>query len=175
MVKLHEFNFNLIEINSAKLYPISKHKLGSGYCSYFSHFSKIDIVTSRSRMSFETRKFSVDAQTKAQLCISFQSFNENKNLETVVNSIELSKYRSGYLKSIRLPKKRTLYTVLRSPHVDKKSREQFEMKIHKQTFFVETENQYIRSQLLRLLFQDSPGVQCQVVVHYKTRIKLSNS
>ncbi|OGF97062.1 MAG: 30S ribosomal protein S10 [Candidatus Glassbacteria bacterium RBG_16_58_8] len=32
---------------------------------------------------------------------------------------------------IPLPTKRKLITVLRSPHIDKKSREQFEMKIHK--------------------------------------------
>ena len=32
---------------------------------------------------------------------------------------------------IPLPTKRTVYTVLRSPHVDKKSREQFQSKIHK--------------------------------------------
>src|SRR4030067_708746 len=32
---------------------------------------------------------------------------------------------------IPLPTKRSLYTVLRSPHVDKKSREQFEIRIHK--------------------------------------------
>ena len=32
---------------------------------------------------------------------------------------------------IPLPTKRTIYTVLRSPHVDKKSREQFQTKIHK--------------------------------------------
>ena len=32
---------------------------------------------------------------------------------------------------IPLPTQRTLYTVLRSPHVNKKSREQFEMRIHK--------------------------------------------
>ncbi len=32
---------------------------------------------------------------------------------------------------IPLPTKREDYTVLRSPHVDKKSREQFEIKIHK--------------------------------------------
>ncbi len=32
---------------------------------------------------------------------------------------------------IPLPTQRRLYTVLRSPHVDKKSREQFEMRIHK--------------------------------------------
>ena len=32
---------------------------------------------------------------------------------------------------IPLPTKRSIYTVLRSPHVDKKSREQFQIKIHK--------------------------------------------
>ena len=32
---------------------------------------------------------------------------------------------------IPLPTKRAVYTVLRSPHVDKKSREQFQTKIHK--------------------------------------------
>ena len=32
---------------------------------------------------------------------------------------------------IPLPTQRSLYTVLRSPHVDKKSREQFEIRVHK--------------------------------------------
>ena len=32
---------------------------------------------------------------------------------------------------VPLPTKREIYTVLRSPHVDKKSREQFQMKTHK--------------------------------------------
>ncbi|HRI46971.1 MAG: 30S ribosomal protein S10 [Ignavibacteriaceae bacterium] len=32
---------------------------------------------------------------------------------------------------IPLPTKKTIYTVLRSPHVDKKSREQFETRSHK--------------------------------------------
>ncbi len=32
---------------------------------------------------------------------------------------------------VPLPTKRSVYTVLRSPHVDKKSREQFEIRTHK--------------------------------------------
>jgi small subunit ribosomal protein S10 len=32
---------------------------------------------------------------------------------------------------IPLPTRRTLITVIRSPHIDKRSREQFELKIHK--------------------------------------------
>ena len=40
--------------------------------------------------------------------------------------------RTGALTSgpIPLPTRKTVYTVLRSPHVDKKSREQFEIRIH---------------------------------------------
>lgn len=32
---------------------------------------------------------------------------------------------------IPLPTKRTLITVIRSPHIDKRSREQFELRVHK--------------------------------------------
>ena len=32
---------------------------------------------------------------------------------------------------VPLPTRKTIYTVLRSPHVDKKSREQFETRVHK--------------------------------------------
>ncbi|HEX37874.1 MAG TPA: 30S ribosomal protein S10 [Candidatus Cloacimonetes bacterium] len=38
---------------------------------------------------------------------------------------------------IPLPTRRRLYTVLRSPHVDKKSREQFEMRIYKRIIDIE--------------------------------------
>jgi len=41
--------------------------------------------------------------------------------------------RTGAMTSgpVPLPTKKSIYTVLRSPHVDKKSREQFEIRIHK--------------------------------------------
>jgi small subunit ribosomal protein S10 len=41
--------------------------------------------------------------------------------------------RTGAVTSgpVPLPTKKSVYTVLRSPHVDKKSREQFEIRIHK--------------------------------------------
>ena len=37
---------------------------------------------------------------------------------------------------IPLPTKKTIYTVLRSPHIDKKSREQFEIRTHKRLIFI---------------------------------------
>ena len=43
----------------------------------------------------------------------------------------LTSYTSFETKQVFLPQKITRFTVLRSPHVDKKSREQFERRTHK--------------------------------------------
>jgi ribosomal protein S10 len=49
-----------------------------------------------------------------------------------------------YFKSIKLPKKIQKFTVLRSPHVNKKSREQFETRLYKQVLiFTSTQNTLI--------------------------------
>ena len=37
---------------------------------------------------------------------------------------------------IPLPTKRSIYTVLRSPHVNKKAREQFEIRVHKRLIWI---------------------------------------
>lgn len=37
---------------------------------------------------------------------------------------------------IPLPTRRSIYTVLRSPHVNKKSREQFEIRVHKRLIWI---------------------------------------
>ncbi|KAI3474551.1 hypothetical protein Pfo_029468, partial [Paulownia fortunei] len=55
-----------------------------------------------------------------------------------------------YTRQIGLPESRVLYTVLRSPHIDKKSREQFEMKIKKQFFVIKTERHELRKKFFRL-------------------------
>ena len=41
---------------------------------------------------------------------------------------------------IPLPTKKEIYTVLRSPHVNKKAREQFEMRVHKRLIEVTNPN-----------------------------------
>ena len=41
---------------------------------------------------------------------------------------------------IPLPTNRTIYTVLKSPHVDKKSREQFEIRSHKRIIDIHNSN-----------------------------------
>jgi small subunit ribosomal protein S10 len=53
-------------------------------------------------------------------------------------------------RKIGLPEKRVLYTVLRSPHIDKKSREQFEMKIKTQIVDIKTDTQELRKKFFWL-------------------------
>jgi len=64
--------------------------------------------------------------------IKLKSFDHNlidKSAEKIIKTVK----STGAIVAgpIPLPTKRTIYTVLRSPHVDKKSREQFETRIHK--------------------------------------------
>ena len=58
---------------------------------------------------------------------------DHRTLDRSADEIVRTAKRTGAIISgpIPLPTDRTLYTVLRSPHVDKKSREQFQTKIHK--------------------------------------------
>jgi small subunit ribosomal protein S10 len=51
---------------------------------------------------------------------------------------------------IPLPTKRRVYTVLRSPHVDKKSREQFEIRTHKRLIDILESSQETLDALMKL-------------------------
>ena len=64
--------------------------------------------------------------------IKLKSFDHSV-LDKSAGEIVQTARRTGAITAgpIPLPTKRSVYTVLRSPHVDKKSREQFEIRTHK--------------------------------------------
>nr|YP_010373894.1 ribosomal protein S10 [Hernandia nymphaeifolia]UPI56076.1 ribosomal protein S10 [Hernandia nymphaeifolia] len=74
-----------------------------------------------------------------------------------------------YTRKIGLPESRVLYTVLRSPHIDKKSREQFEMEIKKQFLLIKTETHELRKKFFRLKRQRIFGAQYSILFSCKTR------
>ena len=78
--------------------------------------------------------------------------------------------QSKSIRSIRLPRTSTEYTVLRSPHVDKKSREQFEIRVHKHLFCIETDIAQINKLFLYLKQHSISGVQLKMTLNYKTRL-----
>ena len=67
-----------------------------------------------------------------RLRIRMESYDHNALDRSAFEIVETAK-RTGAKVSgpIPLPTRRELYTVLRSPHIDKKSREQFEIQTHK--------------------------------------------
>jgi small subunit ribosomal protein S10 len=64
--------------------------------------------------------------------IKLRAYDHRVLDQSTEDIVETAK-KTGALVSgpIPLPTKREIYTVLRSPHVDKKSREQFQIKTHK--------------------------------------------
>nr|YP_010940300.1 ribosomal protein S10 [Magnolia figo]WLR81231.1 ribosomal protein S10 [Magnolia figo] len=74
-----------------------------------------------------------------------------------------------YTRKIGLPESRVLYTVLRSPHIDKKSREQFEMEIQKKFLVIITETHELRKKFFRLKRQRIFGAQYEILFYCKTR------
>jgi len=63
---------------------------------------------------------------------------------------------------IPLPTKRTVYTVLRSPHVDKKSREQFEARSHKRLIDILNSNTKTIDSLMKLELPAGVDVEIKV-------------
>jgi small subunit ribosomal protein S10 len=61
---------------------------------------------------------------------------------------------------IPLPTDHSLYTVLRSPHVDKKSREQFELRVHKRLIEISNANREMVDALMRL--EVPAGVEVEI-------------
>jgi small subunit ribosomal protein S10 len=70
-------------------------------------------------------------QPRKKIRIRLKAFDQRTLDRSVLDIVETAK-RTGarVVGPIPLPTKREIYTVLRSPHVDRKSREQFEMRTH---------------------------------------------
>ena len=58
----------------------------------------------------------------------------DRSVDEIVQTVRRSGARIAG--PVPLPTDRTIYTVLRGPHVDKKSREQFEIRTHKRLIYI---------------------------------------
>ena len=71
-------------------------------------------------------------EKKLKIRIKLKAFDHRILDQSAIEIVETAKKTGASISGpIPLPTKREDYTVLRSPHVDKKSREQFEIKTHK--------------------------------------------
>jgi len=85
-------------------------------------------------------------------------------LDTSVAEIIKSARNTGakILGPIPLPTEKTVYTVLRSPHVDKKSQDQFEMRVHKRVIDILNPTPQTTSALKKLSLPAGVHVEIKV-------------
>ena len=78
------------------------------------------------------KKSEASAPTKQRIRIRLKSY-DHKVIDQSAKQIVDTALRTGATIAgpIPLPTKKTLYTVIKSPHIYKKGREQFEMRVHK--------------------------------------------
>ena len=115
--------------------------------------------------SFEPKYLAVQANSKKQ-----QAFSDILVEDGMDSTKKVAVNQQSTYSFVALPKKRSLYTVLRSPHIDKKSRDQFEMTTWKQLVSIHSEIRYLQEQLFHLKFHNMPGTQMKVRFQTKTRL-----
>ena len=74
----------------------------------------------------------MEIKTNAKIRVRLESFNHellNSSCKKIVEILQNTTLDS--IGVVALPTKRRIYCVLRSPHVDKDSREHFEIRVHK--------------------------------------------
>ena len=95
--------------------------------------------------------------------IKLKSYDHNlidKSAERIVRTVK----QTGAIVAgpIPLPTRHSVYTVLRSPHVDKKSREQFETRIHKRLIDIFSSTQKTIDSLMKLELPAGVDVEVKV-------------
>ena len=74
----------------------------------------------------------MEIKTNAKIRVRLESFNHELLVSSCQKIIDtLSKASLNSIGMVTLPTSKRIYCVLRSPHVDKDSREHFEIRIHK--------------------------------------------
>jgi small subunit ribosomal protein S10 len=84
----------------------------------------------------------------------------DRSVDEIVQTVKRSGARIAG--PVPLPTSRSIYTVLRSPHVDKKSREQFETRIHKRLIDIYNSTPQTVDALMKLDLPAGIGIDIKV-------------
>jgi small subunit ribosomal protein S10 len=98
---------------------------------------------------------------KQKIRLTLRSY-DHQLLDKAVRQIVLTVKRTGstIMGPVPLPNKMRCFTVLRSPHVDKKSREQFELTTHRRVLDIVSPSDQTMDALMKLNI--SSGVDVEI-------------
>jgi small subunit ribosomal protein S10 len=88
---------------------------------------------------------------------------DHQLLDKAVKQIVYTVKRTGsqLMGPVPLPNKRRVFTVLRSPHIDKKSREQFELTTHRRVLDIDMPSDQTMDALMKLNISAGVDVEIQ--------------
>lgn len=97
------------------------------------------------------------------LRIKLYSYDHKLLDQSIKKIIEVAKSTNAEIKGpIPLPTKTEIFTILRSPHVNKSSREQFECRIHKRLLIISNVKQETMDKLKRLSIPTSVEIKIKL-------------
>jgi len=98
---------------------------------------------------------------KQKIRLTLKSY-DHRLLDNAVRQIVMTVKRTGsqVVGPVPLPSRKRIFTVLRSPHVDKKSREQFELITHKRVLDIISPVEQTMDALMKLNI--SAGVDVEI-------------
>lgn len=101
----------------------------------------------------------------SKLRLKLKSFNHellNSACKKIIILVKSS--TSNFITTVPLPTKKRIYCVLRSPHVDKDSREHFEIRIHKRMLDISYDSEISINLFTLLTNMDLPaGVVSEII------------
>jgi small subunit ribosomal protein S10 len=108
-------------------------------------------------------RFETSHMASQKIRIKLKSYDHSlvdKSAEKIIRTVK----QTGAVVSgpIPLPTKKSIYTVLRSPHVDKKSREQFEHRSHKRLIDILSTSSKTVDALMKLELPSGVDVEIKV-------------
>lgn len=100
---------------------------------------------------------------KQRIRLKLKSY-DHRLLDKAVKQIVLTAKRTGaqLMGPVPLPNKKRCFTVLRSPHVDKKSREQFELTTHKRILDIVSPSDKTMDALMKLNISSGVNVEMEI-------------
>jgi ribosomal protein S10 len=124
--------------------------------------------------SFETSTLQATKAQIERICSTLLLRKQNSSASLIVDTLLANRQQgvikdSGFAFYTSFPSSEKKLTVLRSPHIDKKSREQFQRHVYKSQISVFSDNREIPSLLLFLLKNSEfPGVQLKIASKFST-------
>ena len=95
--------------------------------------------------------------------IKLKSYDHNLVDKSSENIVRAARSAGAIISGpIPLPTRKQIFTVLRSPHVNKKSREQFQLCIYKRLIDIYSDNEKVANALMRLELPSGVDVEIKV-------------